>query len=104
MNEKFIRLNFIQKHNEIIKLKRENKEKDDKIKEVIEDCREISREYNKKQEDIVIKLKNEVTRINSEKEQIEKERDFYKNSLNKIPKFILRIFCGKNLFLNDKNI
>jgi len=92
MNDIVYRVNYILSKNNEQKLLKENIEKDKKIVEFSEECKRIVTEGQENNLNRINELTEKISVLESEKEVISKERDFYKDSLNKIPNIFLKIF------------
>ena len=92
MNDVIYRINYILAKNNEAKLKKENSEKDKKIIEFSEECKRIISERHEENSNKINELTEKISVLESEKEKISKERDFYKDNLNKVPKFLLKLF------------
>ena len=92
MNDVIYRINYILAKNNEAKLKKENSEKDKKITECSEECKRIISERHEENSNKINELTEKISVLESEKEKISKERDFYKDNLNKVPKFLLKLF------------
>ena len=97
MEEMVQKLNRVKNHNQIVKLKKENKLQKEKIKQINSDYRNMT-------QDIIDKYKKicdeKITEKNNKISELEKQVTFYQNALNKIPNFILKIFLGKKMLLD----
>ena len=96
--ELLFKLNSIQKHNEILRLKKK-----------LEDTNANNEEFQKNYMDAVTnyreKVKDSVSDLNQKIEILEKENQYYKSVISKIPSFIVRIFNGKGYkqIMEDKS-
>jgi len=88
-----LRLENIRKHNEIIRTKENIIREKRMAKELILQYKEL---INKKEREI-LNFKEKIEQLNQEKE-------FYQKTLQKIPRFITRIFIGKTLALEGEKI
>lgn len=95
MNDNLLKLNNIRTHNQVLRLKNENKEKDKKMEKVVSKCKEIALENQVKNNDIIFEMNEKMVQLQKEKEKLEIKIDYYESILNKIPKIILRMFIGK---------
>lgn len=99
MDNFLYKLNSMKNHNQIIKLKKENETKTQKMNEVISECKNIVLDYQKKNENEILKMNDKINTLEDENNELRKQRDFYRDSLEKVPKFILKMFVGKNKLL-----
>ena len=78
-------LNYLVKNNENIMLKEENKDLIEKLKKAKNYCIEVKENYE-----------DRLNAISIENEKMKSTIEVYEKNFKKIPKFILKIFCGKN--------
>lgn len=91
--EEFLRkLNFINKHNQIVDLKEENKKKDEQIKKISTEGKKLIDEFSQKSQENINALNNRIKELESEITTINQEKNYYKEIVESIPKFILKIF------------
>ncbi len=96
--EEFLKnLNTVKEHNYVVKLKTENKKKDARIKQIQDECKNIVVQVTKEYK---AELNKKITNLEEENKKLKNENSFYKSILDKIPKFILRIFIGKKSLLD----
>ena len=102
--EEFLRnLNKVRKHNMIIDLKRKNKLNEKRMEMIKEKCKNIVSEYKENSDKLVSELREKVKNLEDEKKLIEKDRDYYKDLINRIPSFIVKLFCkNKNIKMLNK--
>lgn len=100
MNNFLYKINNIKTHNQIMRLKKDNEQKTEKMNELITECKNIVLDYQEKNQSKLIKMNETINKLETEKEEIRKQRDYYKNSLDKIPKFILKLFIKNNKLLD----
>lgn len=91
---------MIKEHNHAVKLEKNNKRK---IKEIKGKCKDIITEYQKNNNKIIKDMEENIIRINKENEQLKMQLAFYKSVIDRIPKFILKIFIKKYKSLNQEN-
>ena len=96
MNDIVFKMNYVKKNNEINELKKEVKEKDTKIVEYARVCKEIIEETKNEKSDKLDKIVRENNMLKMQNTVAENEREFYKRSLYKIPRILLRIFGVDN--------
>ena len=117
MRDLLLKLNMIKNHNYIVKLKKENSNNIGKIK----DCKTLFEQYkaskqaevdeinnkikqleenNKQLKDKNSVLENETKKLQDENLELENNLDFYKKIIERIPKFIVKLFVPKRLLLN----
>lgn len=94
MKEKIIMINMIKNHNDILRLKSENTKKQQKIDNLVNDCKNIIKEYQEENGKAIREIESKISSLEDENKRLKKEIVFYKEALNKIPRFILRIFNG----------
>lgn len=92
MEEFLTKLNIVKKNNYINKLERDNKRNEQKIEKYVENFKkEITEQELEKRR--YLKTIQELTESN---EKLQNENKSYKFILDKIPKFIIKFFAGKN--------
>ena len=69
------------------------------MNELIAECKNIVLDYQEKNQSKLIKMNETINKLETEKEEIRKQRDYYKNSLDRIPKFVLKLFIKNNKLL-----
>ena len=94
MKEKIIMLSMIKNHNDILRLKRENTKKQQKIDNLVNDCKNIIKEYQEENGKVIKEIEVKIASLEEENKRLKKEVVFYKEALNRIPRFILRLFNG----------
>ena len=87
MEEMLRNINLMKKNNTINKLKQENEKKDNKIKKIAAESKQIVNEYNEKSHKIIEELRQENT-------ELKRKVNDYEEAFNKIPKIILNFFVG----------
>lgn len=104
MEELLIKLNMIRKHNEVIRLKREISQKESENSTLKEDFKKTFDVFDKKISSIseglyrkVDALEGENRKLKTDLEILERENLAYKEQIENIPKFILRLFNKKRL-------
>lgn len=100
MNNFLYKINNIKTHNQIIRLKKDNEQKTEKMNELITECKNIVLDYQEKNQSKLIKMNETINKLETEKENLRKERDYYKNSFDRIPKFVLKLFIKNNKLLD----
>ena len=101
MEEFLIKLNMVKNHNTILRLKNENIKKDKKFIELKNNTKKLIDDYATGNREIITNLKFKINELEEENSKLNSENIFYKNTINKIPKFIFRIFVGKNKMLEE---
>jgi len=101
MNKFLFKLNMIKSNNEIVRLKKSNEIKDKKLQKVSDGCKSLIIEYEIKNQKALLELNEKVNKLENENSELRKQRDFYCSSLEKIPKFLLKLFVGKNKMLEN---
>ncbi len=96
MKEVLLKLNKVNTHNKIERLKKENEIKDKKMQELADGCKEIIVEYKENSEKIIESMNEKINKLEEEKIKLEKENAYYKDTVEKIPKVLLKIFCKKS--------
>ncbi len=102
MQEVLLNLNKIKSHNQLVHLKKENEIKDKKMQNLANGCKEIILEYKENSEKIIESMNEKINKLEEEKISLEKENNYYKESFEKIPKIIIKIFCKSNKKLLNK--
>ena len=102
--EEFLRnLNKIKRHNLIFDLKRKNELNEKRMKDIKNKCKNLITEYKENSDKVVNELSEKVKTLEDEKKLIEKDRDYYKALIERIPSFIVKLFCkNKNLKMLNK--
>ncbi len=101
MDENLVKRSLIKNHNTIIRLKRVISEKDQKVKKAVKEYQTEVMTHINSQDKKIIELQKKIEEDNKEKMNLEQERNFYKESLNKIPKFIIKLFTKKVKYLEE---
>ena len=96
MNDIVFKMNYVRNNNRINELKKEAKIKDEKIIEYARVCKSLVEEYNGDNNDKIDKIKNENNILRMQNTVAENEREFYRRSLFKVPRFLLRLFGVDN--------
>lgn len=102
MKDFLYKLNIMKNHNKIISLEKKNQENVDKTKELVDSYKEIINNYDIKNQKEIQKMNEKIKLLEEENCNIVLQCKFYKDCLDKIPNFILRIFVGKNRKLLSK--
>lgn len=89
------KINLVFKHNQINRLKKENEQKDKKIKLISKEGKRIFDEYKEEKNNTINQLASEIKELEEKCSKLENESNYYKNQLDSIPKFIKRIFLNK---------
>ena len=100
MEKNLFKIQMIKEHNHAVKLEKNNKRK---IKEIKVKCKDIITEYQKNNNKIIKDMEENIIKINKENEQLNMQLAFYKSVIDRIPKFILKIFIKKYKSLNQEN-
>ena len=95
------KLNFIYKQNQIVRLKKENKQKDEKIKELSKEGKKIIDEFGHKNKENIDKLNDMIRELQEENISLKQERNYYKEMFYKIPSFIRRIFIKEKKTITE---
>ena len=90
------KLNSIQKHNEIVRLRRKVEMMEEENQEFKTNYLDAATNYKEKVKDSVGELNQKIESLETEKDQLSKENEYYKTIISKIPNFIVRLFNGKN--------
>ena len=99
MNNFLYKINSVKTNNQIVRLKKENELKDKKMEEVVSECKNIVLDFQAKSKNKVFEMNEKINKLEDENNELRKQRDFYKDSLEKMPKFIVKMFSGKNKML-----
>ncbi len=92
-NADFLRkINIIYKHNQIVSLKKKNKQKNEKIIELSKEGKKIINEFGQKNKENIDRLNDKIRELQEENIYLKQERNYYKEIFDKIPSFIRRIF------------
>lgn len=97
MNEEEIlrKLDSVYKHNQYNKLKRENMQKDQKIKELSKESRRIMKSYNDKSKKIIEEKDKKIEELENQFNEARKKAEEYKRIIDSIPDFIVKMFYKK---------
>lgn len=95
MDEFLVKKLIMKKHNTAIRAQREKKAEKLELLKKTKEYQKMVLEKNNEQE-------QKIKELNEKLHEVEKERDFYKISLEKIPKFIVRIFVRKTKLLEGE--
>ena len=102
MKDFLYRLNLMKNHNRIISLEKKNQRNVEKTQELVESYKEIINNYENKKQTEAKKLNEKIKQLEEENSNLVLQCKFYKDCLDKVPNFILRIFVGKNKKLLSK--
>lgn len=102
MNEFLYKINMIKNHNHIVRLKKENKQNEEKFDKLAGGCKSLILEYQIKNQKSLLEMNEKINELENENNMLRKERDFYSSSLAKVPKFILKMFIGKTKMLGEE--
>lgn len=91
----FRKLNFINDKNRIVRLQKENKQKEEKINLLSKESKKIIDEFGQKNKENIDRLNERIKILEEETASIKQERNNYKDMLESIPSFIRRIFIRK---------
>lgn len=97
----FKKLSFIYKQNQIVRLKKESKQKDEKIKELSKEGKKIIDEFGHKNKENIDKLNDMIRELQEENISLKQERNYYKEMFEKIPSFIRRIFVKEKKTITE---
>ena len=97
----FKKLSFIYKQNQIVRLKKESKQKDEKIKELSKEGKKIIDEFGHKNKENIDKLNDTIRELQEENISLKQERNYYKEMFEKIPSFIRRIFVKEKKTITE---
>lgn len=101
--EKFLyKMNVIKNNNHIVRLETEKVQKQEKFEKLAEGCKSLMIEYEIKGQQRLLEMNEKINNLENENSVLRKERDFYSSSLEKIPKFILKLFVGKNIMIGEE--
>ncbi len=101
MEEILRKMNLVKRYNETFLLKRELEENKLKMKQIEENSREIIRMHSEETEKLFQDLNNKIKELEDENLSLKKNVEFYKNTLDSLPKFIVKLFSKKSLKLNQ---
>ena len=99
MNNFLYKIKSVKTNNQIVRLKKENELKDRKMTELVSECKNIVLDFQVKNKSKVLEMNEKINKLEDENNELRKQRDFYKDSLERIPKFIVKMFSGKNKML-----
>ena len=99
MKEILRKMNWIKEKNEISKLKGEIEKKNKKLEFLEKRCREIIQLHKTETEKIIDDLNDKIQTLEEDNSRLEKECNFYKGTLNSIPKFIVKIFSKRKIMI-----
>lgn len=102
MKDVLIKLNMVKNHNEIVNLKQKNKENNTKTQELVDSYKKIVSDYENKMQKEIKQMNEKINKIEEDNINLKMQCQFYKDCLDKIPNFIVRIFVGKNKKLLNK--
>ena len=91
MKEFLTKLNIVNNHNYINKLKQENTKKENRIEKYVTNFKKVitEMEIEKRKNEKTIQELRETNRV------LQDENNSYKNILDKIPNFIIKLFAGR---------
>ena len=92
MEEFLTKINIVSKNNQIRKLERENREKEEIINKYIQNFKKTITQMEQEK----IKKQKRIEELTEKNEKLMKENHIYKTNFEKIPKLIIKIFCRKN--------
>ena len=103
MNEEELlkKLNYMYKHNQIVSLKTENQEKDEKIRKLSEDSKKIIGEFGSKNKENIDNLKERIKALEEKNMSLNQEKNYYKEMFEKIPSFIRKIFIKEKKTITE---
>ena len=90
--ELLFKLNKMKTTHEINSLKEQVDSHKEEIASTKNSFKEAINQYDIAVRDSVEKLQNEIIILNQEKDSLQKENEVYKRMLNKIPRFIVKLF------------
>ena len=102
MKDVLIKLNMVKNHNKIVNLKQKNIENNIKTQELVDSYKEIVKDYEQKMQEEIKTMNDKINLIEEKNANLQMQCQFYKDCLDKIPNFIVRIFVGKNKKLLNK--
>lgn len=88
--------NKIKAHNRIVKLEAKNIKQQERFDKLSDKCKDLMSKYDTKYQEKLIKMNKKIEKLEKENAILKSENDSYKYIFEKVPKFILRIFVGKN--------
>ena len=91
MNDVIGRINYVLLKNKVLKLKKENEDKDKKIVEFSDECKKIIKNSQNNSIHKIDELYKTNANLRIENERLSNENEYLKKSINKIPKFILNL-------------
>ncbi len=100
-NEFVKKLDNIIKHNQIIKLKAENEQKDKTINMLSKESRKIIDEFGQKNKQNIDELNDRIKALEEETLKIKQERNYYKDMLESIPSFIRKLFVREKKSITE---
>lgn len=95
MNDIVLKMNYVKNCNKIKELEDEAKLKDQRMTDYTNKCKNLIEEYKHKNIVQRDELKNKIKELEDANAKLSNEKDYYKNMLNSIPKFIQKLFCKK---------
>lgn len=104
MNKKELlyRINSAKTHNKINHLEKQLEKQKDKSLETNENYKKSVNEYNSAVNQSIEKLNQEINSLKEKNVALENENNLYKSIINRIPKFIVRLFSKGNYKLLNK--
>lgn len=102
MKNVLYKLNMVKNHNKIAVLEQKNRQSIEKTQELVEAYKKIINDYELKINAEKNFVNDKISALETENSNLKLECEFYKSCLEKIPKFVLRIFVGKNKKLLNK--
>lgn len=102
MKEFLYKLNLMNNHNKIIQLEKKNQKNVDRTQKLVESYKEIINNYEIKKQTEIKEMSEKIKFLEEENSNLVLQCKFYKDCLDKVPNFILRIFVGKNKKLLSK--
>lgn len=102
VNEDFLRkINYIYRQNQLVRLKRENKQKEERIKELSKEGKKLIDDFGQKNKANFDNLNDRIRRLEEENNVLKQETNYYKEVFEKIPSFIRRIFIKEKKTITE---
>lgn len=99
MDEVLFKLNMVKNNNQIVRLKYKNKINNLKTVQLVNSYKKMVKKYQDKTTSEINNLKEKVKNLEEENQKMYAKNQLYKNTLDRIPNFIVRIFVGRKIKL-----
>ena len=83
---------LLMKQNQMVKLKKENKKKDEQIKKISTEGKKLIDEYSQKNQENINSLNIKIKELENQITTINQERNYYKEIVEAMPSFIVKLF------------